>query len=489
MGSMTVCRALSVGSATVVCALVGLGVAAGPASAAASACPKPGAGAIAKAKTATNVGASFSDNANTNTTTYEFFSTNENPVAGVPGLMKYCVYPTTPSTLPTAIHSQAKGFNGASWTAVRGAKNFAFARPDGNKSNVPLDGKTVQMGSAVWTNLPTDQTIVLHVNDAATCRSLYGGTSATCFVRPGLTPCGAGDTTVAYNSVPFDVMACPPLADVGFEATSSSEFGDEVGLTGSGDLKSITVTFRSWGCGDSGHWFSFDCATTPGETFPADSAVNLTAHIYDVASGDAVGSQITSATYAGTIPFRPSANPVKCTNPGTDANGGDDRGKWYDAAANLCLNALPVQITFTFPPGHPAPKPGDLDGVVQHNPLRHPAHRRERLVLHLPSRLWVRLAQRRIVDVRERAVLWHGRRPKPGVSQLHLRRFLLRRWNRRHGRPPIRLPLLDRLHATSRNQDRVATNSSRLTESSSTTRRGLAESTAARSRLSIPGRR
>ena len=354
MGFRTVCRALTVGSAAVVCALVGLGVAAGPASAAASACPKPGAGSIAKAKTATNVGASFSSNANTNTTTYEFFSTNENPVAGVPGLMKYCVYPT-PSTLPTAIHSQAKGFNGASWTAVRGAKNFAFARPDGNKSNVPLDGETVQVGSAVWTNLPVDQAIVLHVNDAATCRSLYGGTSATCFVRPGLTPCGAGDTTVAYNSVPFDVSACPPLADIGFEATSSSEFGDKVGLTGSGDLKSITVTFRSWGCGDSGHWFSFDCATTPGETFPADSALNLTAHVYDVATGDAVGSEITSATYAGTIPFRPSANPVKCTNPGTDANGGDDRGKWYDAAANLCLNALPVQITFTFPPGHPAP--------------------------------------------------------------------------------------------------------------------------------------
>ena len=128
-----------------------------------------------------------------------------------------------------------------------------------------------------------------------------------------------------------------------------------MGLTGSGDLKSITVTFRSWGFGDSGHWFSGDCATTPGETFSADSPVNLTAHIYDVAAGDAVGSEITSATYAGTIPFRPSANPVKCTNPGTDANGGDDTGKWYDAAANLCLNALPVQITFTFPPGHPAP--------------------------------------------------------------------------------------------------------------------------------------
>ena len=40
---------------------------------------------------------------------------------------------------------------------------------------------------------------------------------------------------------------------------------------------------------------------------------------------------------------------------GHHANLGDDTGKWYDAAANLCLNALPVQITFPLPAGHPAP--------------------------------------------------------------------------------------------------------------------------------------
>jgi hypothetical protein len=54
-----------------------------------------------------------------------------------------------------------------------------------------------------------------------------------------------------------------------------------------------------------------------------------------------VGTEIATSTFGGSIPFRPSADGTLCTNPGTDANGGNDEGKFYDAAANLCLNALP----------------------------------------------------------------------------------------------------------------------------------------------------
>jgi hypothetical protein len=324
--------------------------AAGPAAAATgSGCP--GNKVLGSVKTATNVAADFSNSGST--TTYKFYSlTDENPVGGVPGLMKYCVYPTPPSQ-PSATHVDAKGANGAAWVSAKGSNNFAFVRPGGNKTNIPLDGKTTTMGTATWSSLPDSQKIILHIADPTTCTSLYGsGTSGTCFVKPSAppVPCSTGDANVAYNSVVSDVMACPPLDDEAFQATQTNEFGDAVGLAGTGNLQSITVTFRSWGCGDSGHWYSGDCVTSANQSF-SSTGMDLRAHIYDT-GGNVIA---TSDPYTGTIPFRPSADSTHCQNPGIDANGGDDTGKWYDAAANLCLNAVPVQIPFTFPTAVAAP--------------------------------------------------------------------------------------------------------------------------------------
>jgi hypothetical protein len=321
--------------------------AAGPAAAAAgNGCPTSKLGSI---PTASNVAADSSNSGTT--TTYKFYSlTNQNPVGGVPGLVKYCVYPTPASQQPGTINVTATGANPATkWIASKGSNNFAFVRPGGDKTNIPLDGTTTTMGTATWSTVPASQTIVLHINDPATCASLYGsGTPGTCFVKPSTppAPCSTGNANVAYNSVVADVMACPPKDDEAFQATQTNEFGDAVGLAGTGSgavFKSITVTFRSWGCGDSGHWYSGDCMTSNNQTFPS-TGMDLRAHIYDT-SGNLLA---TSDPYTGTIPFRPSTDNVKCTNPGTDANQGDDTGKWYDAAANLCLNAVPVQIPFTF---------------------------------------------------------------------------------------------------------------------------------------------
>jgi hypothetical protein len=339
-----------------VMAMMGLLVAgaAGPAAAATgSRCP--GNKVLGSIPTATNVAASFSNTGLT--TTYKFFSlTNENPVGGVPGLMKYCVYPTPKSPLPSSITPTATGDNGALWNKARGSNNFAFLRPGGNKSNIGLDGTSTTMGSATWSALPTDQKIILHISDPATCASLYGsGASGTCFVKPSPppVPCSTGDSNVAYNSVVSDVMECPPLASQPFQAQQTNEFGDAVGLAGTGsgvNLKSITVTFMSFGCGDSGNWSTGDCVTITNPTF-SSSGMDLKAHIYDVGLNEID----TSAAYSGPIPFRPTADSTHCQNPGIDANGGNDVGKWYDTAANLCLNSYPVQITFTFPTDVQAP--------------------------------------------------------------------------------------------------------------------------------------
>jgi hypothetical protein len=144
----------------------------------------PASGALKNFQVASNVGAFFSTDGE-KVTTYTFVSlTNENPVGGVPGLIKYCVYPSTPNQ-PGGFYPQATGANGNTWTIATGSRNFAFARPAGNPSNIPLDGKITVMGTATWTTVPIDQTILLHINDAAVCASIYGSdSSGTCFVKP-----------------------------------------------------------------------------------------------------------------------------------------------------------------------------------------------------------------------------------------------------------------------------------------------------------------
>ena len=238
---------------------------------------------VAGLPTATNVGASFSTAANT--TTYTFASlTNENPSRGVPGLIKYCVYPS-PTSQPTAIAVQAKGANNAKWISSKGSNNFAFVRPGGDKTNIPLDGKTTTMGTATWTTPPTDQTIVLHINDPTVCRSLYGATTpATCFVfrqagnRAGLR---RGRHQVAYNAMPFDVVNCLNPA-VGFQANQWNEFGDSVTLASTGTLKSLIVDFQSFAC-VTGAWDTerkpvrrrHHTRCEPGDLYMADHSEHL----------------------------------------------------------------------------------------------------------------------------------------------------------------------------------------------------------------------
>jgi hypothetical protein len=316
-------------------------VAARPGFAQAGACPSGG--ALKNFKTASNVAAVFSNSGAE--TTYWFVSlTDENPVAGVPGLIKYCVYPS-PSEQPAAIDVQAKGANGADWISMASGKRFAFARPAGSPSNIPLDGTSVLMGTATWNTVPTDQAILLHIADAGVCAALYGSDSpGTCFVKPSLAPiCSAGDgeSGVAYNAMPFGAVNCATYS-VGFEADSASELGDEVHLAGSSrELVSLSVLFASWGC-QSGHWFSGDCATTPGATFTHP----ITATIYAVADCSGTpcpGAPLATTTGTFTIAYRPSADPVKCTGP--------DAGKWFNTAAGLCKPQISQVLTFAFAPG------------------------------------------------------------------------------------------------------------------------------------------
>lgn len=121
------------------------------------------------------------------------------PENGVPGLIKYCVYPNNGG--PSNAVAVAVGADGSLWKVlgVGGDPEFAFGRPKGNFTNIPLDGSGstgppwgIWIGYATWGAAPpTDQTILLHINDAAECENLYPGegpTWETCWVFPKIDP-------------------------------------------------------------------------------------------------------------------------------------------------------------------------------------------------------------------------------------------------------------------------------------------------------------
>src|SRR5207249_5433912 len=88
----------------------------------------------------------------------------------------------------------------------------------------------------------------------------------------------ASSSSVVYNNIPSPQPG--NVASQAFEAQSASEFGGQIQLAGTERRNpTVTVLMSSWGC-QSGHWYSGDCATTPGATFPEP----ITLNVYDVGS-------------------------------------------------------------------------------------------------------------------------------------------------------------------------------------------------------------
>jgi len=113
------------------------------------------------------------------------------PSGGVPGLIEYCVYPAPPiEPSEVTVATTAIGDDGSAWVDPKQFDSFSFKRPDGDPSNIPLDGASTEMGKGTWASEPpAGQVVVLHINDAAECDTLYGGNPGTCWVLPGnITP-------------------------------------------------------------------------------------------------------------------------------------------------------------------------------------------------------------------------------------------------------------------------------------------------------------
>lgn len=141
----------------------------------------------------------------------------------------------------------------------------------------------------------------------------------------------AAAETVAFSTMP-DALA-PNYASLGYQATSTDEFGDYIQLGGMDRaLTTVSVGFSSWAC-ETGSGAT--CATTPGATFTHPITVN----IYDVNSAvvpPAVGALLATVTESTSIPFRPSADPT-CAG-----------GSAWKASDGSCNNGVAFAADFDF---------------------------------------------------------------------------------------------------------------------------------------------
>jgi hypothetical protein len=151
-----------------------------PMSAGAQGCPASN--ALGNFTSLAGLSASYAVDGSGTTATYSFTSSDESPSGGVPGLIEYCVYADQPDTANATYGAWGTEF-------AQNGDYFAFKRNDGNPANVPFDGSTVVIGEATWSGgVPADQTILLHINDAAACDALYHTNPGTCFVFAGEVP-------------------------------------------------------------------------------------------------------------------------------------------------------------------------------------------------------------------------------------------------------------------------------------------------------------
>jgi hypothetical protein len=134
----------------------------------------------------------------------------------------------------------------------------------------------------------------------------------------------AQDVTI-YNSIPSPLP--PNVVSLGYQATSTSEFGDYIQFgTLSRDLTNVTVTMSNWALQSENIGFG----TSAGYVVP------LTLNLYNpvgAGSTPATGSLIAARTVNALIPWRPEAD-VAC-------------GTGFLSGGN-CYNGLATNVTFDF---------------------------------------------------------------------------------------------------------------------------------------------
>jgi len=133
---------------------------------------------------------------------------------------------------------------------------------------------------------------------------------------------------VIYSTVPAPLP--PNSPSLGYEATSTQEFGDLIQFDGtSRNLTDVTVVMSNWAY--ESEWEAL--GTSTGFSLP------LTLNLYDVGAGDTVGSLIATQTISAFIPWRPEPTPGTCL-PGNNND--------YLASDGQCYSGSDSTVTFDF---------------------------------------------------------------------------------------------------------------------------------------------
>ncbi len=181
----------------------------------------------------------------------------------------------------------------------------------------------------------------MHLGVHVLKRVLYGGVAAS-LVLAGLAAVPASATIVAAGpQTVYDatVSPLPPnMPSLGFQATQTAEFGNEVTLAGTNRvLTAATVTFSNWAKQSS--WPAYTNAE--GYDWP------ITLNVYRVdntTSTPRVGALISSVTDTITVPWRPEKS-ASCGN--------DDA--WSPDNSTDCYHGIAFNHTFGLPSGAPVP--------------------------------------------------------------------------------------------------------------------------------------
>lgn len=141
------------------------------------------------------------------------------------------------------------------------------------------------------------------------------------------------DTTI-YNSNPAVLPG--NLPSLGYEATSTTEFGGLIQFAGTErNLTKAIVTMSNWALESTYE----AVGASAGYTHP------LTLNIYGVGAGNAVGSLIGSRTIDAFIPWRPEAS-ARCGSGWIDANGNCWNGLAFQVTFDLTGISVPDQIIY-----------------------------------------------------------------------------------------------------------------------------------------------
>lgn len=138
---------------------------------------------------------------------------------------------------------------------------------------------------------------------------------------------GAATTSIVYNAIPSTLP--PNVASLGFEATSTSEFGDSVHLAGTNRvLNTVTVTMSDWALYSDYSTDSRYAGNATSWTHP----ITLNVYSTHLGGNGAPDTLLATKTATITIPWRPVANPA-C-------------GTAWKAADGQCYNGIAFNASF-----------------------------------------------------------------------------------------------------------------------------------------------